>query len=214
MENTKKGFLISAIAVFVLVVLIIGVSYAMFSFSSTGTKANVINTGSVTISYVDITTMDLKNQYPMSDLKGLGSSNVLEFSVDANIKGKINIDYELGLVNIVEGANNLKSNMVKIAMYEGDTQIIGTTTSGVLISDLKDSAGKYIDNYYLWKGTFSAPGGSDPFIKSVRYKIVAWISEDYKFATNDSTAESSDHSSETIQETYKFQVQVEAAQVA
>ena len=50
-DNNKKTLILSIIGILVLVIAVVGVSFAMYSFSGTGTKQNVITTGTVSMSF-------------------------------------------------------------------------------------------------------------------------------------------------------------------
>ena len=51
MENNKKTLILSIVGILVLVIAVVGVSFAMYSFTGTGTKENVITTGTVSMSF-------------------------------------------------------------------------------------------------------------------------------------------------------------------
>ena len=53
--NNKKTLILSIVGVLVLVIVVVGISYAMFSFVGDGTKENVITTGSISVNYADTT---------------------------------------------------------------------------------------------------------------------------------------------------------------
>ena len=46
-NNNKKTLILSIIGILVLVIAVVGVSFAMFTFSGTGTKENVLKTGTI-----------------------------------------------------------------------------------------------------------------------------------------------------------------------
>ena len=49
MTENKKTLLFSVLGVILLLVVVIGVSYAMYTFSANGSKENVISTGTVSV---------------------------------------------------------------------------------------------------------------------------------------------------------------------
>lgn len=205
MENNKKEKIISTIIVIILLVTVVGVSYSMFSFSSDGTKENVINTGNVAITYNDRKLISLEGAYPVTDQVGIASSdNAMEFTIDANISGKINIKYELGLVEVVEG-KNLKASNIKFVMYEDNSMIIGTPDAGVLLSDYASKKGDLIGSYYLTGGNFSSTS-------SKNYKIVAWIDNDYKVPSTVTNNGNGSHTAIVNTERFSFKVQIKAVQ--
>ena len=67
----KKKENILIIALLILMILAIGVSYAAFSFSKIGTKVNSITTGSITMSYEESdNTITLNGALPTTDETG------------------------------------------------------------------------------------------------------------------------------------------------
>ena len=48
-ENNKKQMILSIVGILILVVTIIGVSYAAFTFTKQGQEENVVRTGTVTM---------------------------------------------------------------------------------------------------------------------------------------------------------------------
>ena len=74
MENNKKTLILSIVGILVLVIAVIGVSFAMYTFTGTGTQENVIQTGTVTMSFNPDNNFAVTNQYPMSDAKGIATN--------------------------------------------------------------------------------------------------------------------------------------------
>lgn len=222
MENTgnKKTLILSILGVLLLVIAVVGVSFAMYTFSATGTKENVIQTGSVSISYDDTAeggaadaggVLSLTNQYPMTDANGIaqtGEGNVLAFTVAAEINGTMTIKYDLGFDAITEGTT-LTDDMIKFVMYKqgNETPILGTATTGVTVASRASVAGpnNYITTYGLTGGTFTATAKD-------MYTIKAWVSEEYDLSTDGVQTEGNTQSGTTKSETFSFKVKVVAKQ--
>ena len=72
-DNNSKQILLSVLGVAILVVAVVGVSFAAFSYSKTGEKVNTITTGTITMSYSETTNgINLTNALPMTD--GVGKA--------------------------------------------------------------------------------------------------------------------------------------------
>ncbi len=189
MENNKKTLILSILGVLVLVIAVVGVSFAMYSFSATGTTENVIQTGSVSVVYENETTIELTNQYPMTDALGIAETDeVLSFDVTANIVGNINIKYDLALDSIaytdMEGnpVTTLTDSNIKFILTKNGEYVKGSATEGVTFTSVAGENGNgYIlkaDNatpagYVISTGTFTANGKDS-------YVLKAWIDENYK----------------------------------
>ena len=66
-ENSSKQVLLSVIGIAVLVVAVVGVSFAFFTYSKGGTKNNTLTTGSIFFDFTDGNAINLTNQFPMAD---------------------------------------------------------------------------------------------------------------------------------------------------
>ena len=70
MEKTKKEIVIIGL-ILLMVIALIGVSYAAFRFTGEGTKVNSITTGSITMSYEETdNTISLNGALPTTDSTG------------------------------------------------------------------------------------------------------------------------------------------------
>ena len=59
MAENKKTLLFSVLGVILLLVVVIGVSYAMYTFSAQGSKVNQITTGTISVSYEETSKITL-----------------------------------------------------------------------------------------------------------------------------------------------------------
>lgn len=207
MTENKKTLLFSILGVILLLVVVIGVSYAMYTFSANGTKENVISTGTVSITYSESSTITLTNAYPSTDATGSAvTGHDLEFTVNAAITGSSTISYEVGLANMTHNGN-LTENYVKFNLKKGETYLLGTSkTTGVTIGSVKSNAGTLLTQYRLDGGTLSKTNDS------ATYTLRAWISEDYNLTQNANTTEGTTQTNTSASgEYFKFGIQVKAA---
>lgn len=90
-SNSSKQVVLSIVGVAILVVAIVGVSFAFFTYTRTGGKNNLISTGTLVFKFEDgSSTINLTNQFPMSDANGLelsGTNNVCKFTVSGTTNG-------------------------------------------------------------------------------------------------------------------------------
>ena len=96
-KNNKE--VITVFLVLLLVITIIGVSYAAFTFSKTGTVENAITTGAVTMIYTEgDNKITINNAVPITEDVGktLSDENYLfDFTININIIGNTTISYEV-----------------------------------------------------------------------------------------------------------------------
>lgn len=207
MEN-KKTLVLSILGVLVLVIAVVGVSFAMYSFTGTGTKENVIQTGTVSVNYAEETTIALTNQYPMTDARGsaqTGAGTELKFTVSAAMTGTMTINYDLALDAITPGAT-LTAEHVKFNIKKDDAYLLTTTANtGITVASRAANVGTLITSGYLLDSdTFTATG-------SHTYVIKAWVADTYNLPTTD-TSTGDTHSNQTTSETFTFKVKVVASQ--
>lgn len=242
MDN-KKTLMLSVIGVLVLIVVVVGVSYAMYSFTGTGTKENVITTGSISV-VVDPTTdpvtgkelndqtqIKLTNQYAMTDGKGSAitpateESALLKFYVAATLSGNTTINYEVGITKnacteTTDGGVTygcLQDSEVNFNLKKGTEYLPGkgTATTGVAFSTIAGVEGT------LGKAN-NAEGrianyllDADSFTASglKTYELRAWVNDKYVLPTKD-TSTGNTHSNESLSEKYEFKIKLYAEQQA
>lgn len=238
MDN-KKTLMLSVIGVLVLIVVVVGVSYAMYSFTGTGTKENVITTGSISV-VVDPennpeaqnqTQIKLTNQYAMTDGRGSaitpveGESALLKFYVAATLNGNTTIKYEVGITKnacseTTDGGVTygcLQDSEVNFNLKKGTGYLKGGAGTGVAFSTIAGVEGN------LGKAN-NAEGrianyllDADSFTASglKTYELRAWVNDKYVLPTKDTSNEAGTvHSNESLSEKYEFKIKLYAEQVA
>lgn len=94
-----KKVIISMFLVLLLLILVVGVTYAVFNFSSVGEVENAIRTGAVTMVYNDgDNEVTINNAVPMADEVGKVLSDedsLFDFTVSIDIVGNADISYEI-----------------------------------------------------------------------------------------------------------------------
>ena len=121
MVKAKKELVIIGLMI-LMIIAIIGVSYAAFNYSRTGTKLNSITTGSIVMSYTESSnTISLNGALPTTDETGkvrLNEGEYFDFTVSSEIVGDININYEISAkdVTVLEG-NEKKIDGSNIKLY-------------------------------------------------------------------------------------------------
>ena len=198
----KKQNIIMGISFVLLFVMIIGVSYAAYKFSASGTKENVISTGTISMSYSQNSFIDLKHTYPKTDTYAIATKedkSSMEFSVSMETSGTKQINYALAITNIEEGTT-LKSDKVKIYL-EKEGKVVNNfeTNKGQTIESFKN---KYveglIDSYAIYQDILTTSN------KTHHYTLTSWIDESYILPIKNETTTTK----QTNEETYKFKVKV------
>ena len=118
MEKTKKEIVIIGL-ILLMVIALIGVSYAAFRFTGEGTKVNSITTGSITMTYEESdNTISLNGALPTTDSTGktrLTEGEYFDFTVSSNISGDVNINYEISAKDVTSSsANKIDGSNIKL----------------------------------------------------------------------------------------------------
>lgn len=100
--NSSKQVLLSVLGIAVLVVAVVGVSFAFFSYSKAGERNNTLTTGSIFFNFIEGNAINLTNQFPMTDASGKAltkeANGALEFSVVGYDGSATGIDYTITAV--------------------------------------------------------------------------------------------------------------------
>ena len=165
-KKDKKKIVIATSIAILLLVLVIGITYAAFDFSFIGNR-NVIETGDISIEFLESNdVITLTNALPTSDSNGKAQTNDFDFQVTTKASNGINLKYNLNIEKLAvdSGYTSLNDNQVKVYLTdENDNPLVGPT----LISNLS--------NYNLYSKVNSHTESTTE-IKD-KYKIRVWIDE-------------------------------------
>ncbi len=146
--NSSKQVLLSVLGIAVLVIAVVGVSFAFFTYSKTGDN-QLLTTGTIFFQFTDGDQITLKNQFPTPDETGAGwtaeslENSVMTFTVVGHDSSGKGIDYTITAVKgdapaaeRVEGINDgqeftrtlLKDDEVKIYIKQVSTDGGGEET--------------------------------------------------------------------------------------
>ena len=177
-DNNSKQVLLSVLGVAILVVAVVGVSFAAFSYSKEGEQVNTITTGTITMSYSENTNgINLTDAIPMTDEigKSLNDENqYFDFTVSATMGGNVIINYVITAIK--EDGSTLPDNAVKVYL----TNINGGNESQVLVptklSDLQvtslNKEGAPDGQFVLYNGNFNKT-------EARNYRLRMWVASDY-----------------------------------
>ena len=174
----------------------------MYTFTGSGTKENVIQTGHIVITFNDVNNISIQNRYPETDSEGLANTDTnsqMTFTVTSDITGDTKVNYALGITDIQEGTT-LTQDYIKIYLKKGNEVATGfTENKGELISSFKPLyIENVMDSHVLLTDIIS---GSEVHT----YTLKAWIDEKYKLPSTESNTNGT-HTSNTTSETFKFKI--------
>ncbi len=187
-NDNSKQVLLSVLGVAILVVAVVGVSFAAFTYSQGGATVNTITTGTISMSYSEDTNgITLTNALPMADSTGMvlsGTDEYFDFTVTATVSGNgsTNINYAI-TATTVEGTT-LTDDYVKVYLTNmasnADTQILAPTKISLLNKTSNDASGAPDGQYILETGTFTGNATN-------QYRLRMWVSDDYSAVNTSET---------------------------
>ena len=117
MVKEKKELIIVGLII-VMIITLIGVSYAAFNYSKTGTKLNSITTGSITMTYTETdNVININGALPTTDETGkvrLKEGEYFDFTVSSEIVGDVNINYEISAKDITSSDRKIDGSNIKL----------------------------------------------------------------------------------------------------
>ncbi len=151
MTNTdSKNILLSVIGVAILLVAVVGISYAIFVFAKKGDTLNTISTGKISMLYTESdNTISINNATPISDSVGKIQNEYFDFTAAAEIKGKVSISYEVRAVRTdTNEANRLPDEAVNLYLEKKDSS---KYVSVMEPTPFKKTQNSTLDNVYVNK---------------------------------------------------------------
>ena len=177
MTNTRKEIIIIGLML-LLVIALIGVSYAAFRFMGEGTKLNTITTGSITMSYEETdNTITLTGALPTTDETGkkrLNPGEYFDFTVSSNIVGNVNINYEISAKEVGDGTidgSNIKLYLTRLT-ENGTEEELMTPAVYNEESSSNDYTGRPAGEMSLYTSSMSSS-------ESNNYRLRMYVDEGY-----------------------------------
>ena len=186
-KNNSKEILFSILGIFILVVAVVGVSFAVFTFSQTGEKTNSITTGTINMSYSEPESgINLVNALPINDEQGKalsGTDNVFDFTVDTTINGTgiTTINYA---ITAVSSNSTVDNSAIKVYLTNMDSNADSEILEPTKISNLSTTNGN--EAYNAPSGEFILLSETMDTSSSHKYRLRMWVADDYTVTTGGS----------------------------
>ena len=177
-KEHKKELVIVGLML-LLIIALIGVSYAAFSFSKLGDKVNTITTGSITMSYEETdNTISLSGALPTTDKTGkvrLNDGEYFDFTVSSEITGDVNINYEISAKDVTTSDRKIDGSNIKLYLTrltdDGEEELMMPETYNEE-SSANDYTGRPSGEMSLYTSSMNSS-------ESNNYRLRMWVSEDY-----------------------------------
>ena len=178
-NNKSKQILFSVFGILSLLIITIGVTYAVFTYTKEGTTDNVVTAGTLKFLYTENsaggTGINISEAEPISDTQGkslVGDKNVFDFKVEGTNTGSEVIPYEVTLRK--KDTSTMSEDNVKVYLTDEteSTDIVEPTLYSKLTQTNID-VGSNIEKT-LYKG--EVLGNTNNYLKTFRLRM--WIDED------------------------------------
>ena len=180
MNNNKIKTIITISFSIFLLLIVVGISYAAYTYSGVGQKANTITTGAISMTYTESTnSIALSNALPTTDATGKKrktTGEYFDFTVKSSIKGNNDINYEIAAKeesgNTFSG-KNIKYYLTKVNSDGTETEVMSPRTyyeetSGNVYT------GRPSDMMSLFVGNLKTQGDT-----TINYRLRLWVDENY-----------------------------------
>ena len=179
--DKKKQLLLSIGLVLILVLMIVGISYAAFKFVGIGNKPNTITTGAITMEYTESTnTISMTGALPTTDATGkvrLTAGEYFDFTIKSSIQGNANINWEIAAEDITPSSakkmagKNIKLYLTKLDSTGAETQVMAPKVYNASTS-ANTKTGRPSGVMSLATGTMSAS-------ETTNYRLRMYVDESY-----------------------------------
>ena len=179
MVKVKKENIVMIVLIAVMLLAIIGVSYAAFNYSKTGTKLNSITTGSITMSYTESDSIiSIDKALPTRDETGkvrLKEGEYFDFTVSSEIVGDININYEISAKDVTTSNRKIDGSNIKMYLTRltdnGEEELMSPETYNEKVN-ANSYTGRPTGEMSLYTSSMSSS-------ESNRYRLRMWVDEKY-----------------------------------
>ena len=177
--NNKRQLVLSIGVVLILVLMIVGISYAAFKFVGEGKKLNTITTGAITMEYTESTnTISMTGALPTTDATGkvrLTAGEYFDFTIKSNIQGNANINWEITAEDVTTATRKIDGKNIKLYL----TKLNGDNEEEVMAPKVYSAdttantyTGRPANMMSLAKGTMSAS-------ETTNYRLRMYVDDDY-----------------------------------
>ena len=178
--NNKKQLLLTIGLVLVLVLMIVGISYAAFKFTGLGKKENTITTGAITMKYTESTnTISMNNALPTTDATGkvrLTAGEYFDFTLSGTIKGSENINWEIAAEDVTTASRKIDGKYIKLYLTSLDENNNETEVMAPKVYTTEST-----ENTYTGRpaGMMSLAKGTTSTSFSTKYRLRMYVDESY-----------------------------------
>lgn len=188
MQNSlSRQIILSILGIAILIIAVVGISYAVFVTTLTGTKENEITTGTISMSFIEENDgISISNAMPMSNRAGKnldGPGNTYDFVVSSTIAGITTVNYEVVVEKLpFSDYESLSDDNIRIYLQKKDNNVftdvpITSVPTSFRANGQISLLGSPAEGMILYKGSFE---NSTIEKKSFNdyFRLRMWVSDD------------------------------------
>ena len=213
-ENNSKKVLLSVLGVAILVVAVVGVSFAAFNYANTPNTSNQIQVGTITMSFSESeSVINITDAQPTADATAMASTTAgeyFEFTVTRKTDAVVPVPYTITVTpGTVATGEQLATKYVRVGL----TKVSGSTETTVVAADslanivkAGNTYGSTADKYVLYNVTDTT--GAVYTGAAETYRLRMWLADSTKFAMAADDATNTLDSTKTY--SYRLKVNVDS----
>ena len=172
----------SVFGVALLIVAIVGISYAIFVFSAKSRVDNTVRSGGITFEYLEgDSVIDINDALPVSDEVGVKQTKSFDFQVSSAIRGNTTVFYEVRAKSLTVD-NKIDNQYVKIYLEKKDGDDFSMVLSPTTFKENPNTSLTNIsvdtNTMLLYSGRFSGKKATTTNY-SDEFRLKMWLSDKY-----------------------------------
>lgn len=181
-RDDSKQVLLSVFGVALLIVAIVGISYAIFVFSAKSRVDNTVRSGGITFEYLEgDSVIDINDALPVSDEVGVKQTKSFDFQVSSAIRGNTTVFYEVRAKSLTVD-NKIDNQYIKIYLEKKDGGDFSTVLSPTAFKENPNTSLTNIsvdtNTMLLYSGRFSGKKATTTNY-SDEFRLKMWLSDKY-----------------------------------
>lgn len=181
-RDDSKQVLLSVFGVALLIVAIVGISYAIFVFSAKSRVDNTVRSGGITFEYLEgDSVIDINDALPVSDEVGVKQTKSFDFQVSSAIRGNTTVFYEVRAKSLTVD-NKIDNQYVKVYLEKKDGGDFSTVLSPTTFKENPNTSLTNIsvdtNTMLLYSGKFSGKKATTTNY-SDEFRLKMWLSDKY-----------------------------------
>lgn len=181
-RDDSKQVLLSVFGVALLIVAIVGISYAIFVFSAKSRVDNTVRSGGITFEYLEgDSVIDINDALPVSDEVGVKQTISFDFQVSSAIRGNTTVFYEVRAKSLTVD-NKIDNQYIKIYLEKKDGGDFSTVLSPTAFKENPNTSLTNIsvdtNTMLLYSGRFSGKKATTTNY-SDEFRLKMWLSDKY-----------------------------------